>query len=168
MPRFHKNSIFGPGRRVPLDREQRAVFKAKLKLQRRPGRLTIAAAVVGHVLADMLGPDGRLDPTLATLATLARVSLATAKRAVGQLRALGFLAWERRLIRGSATGWRVAQTSNAYILRVPSCEAHFAPRVPLIHFKKEAREASSGWEAQVANARQQLAALGAPVPAAWG
>ena len=168
MPRFHKNSIFGPGRRVPLDREQRAVFKAKLKLQRRPGRLTIAAAVVGHVLADMLGMDGQLDPALATLATVARVSLATVKRAIVQLRACGFLVWERRLIRGAATGWRAAQTSNAYVLQVPACEAHSATQVPLVYFKKEAGEASDGWETQVANARRQLAALGAPVPAAWG
>ena len=83
MPRFHKDSIFGPGRRVPLDREQHAQFRAKLKLQRRPGRLTISAAAVGLALADMLGLDGRLDPALTTIATLARVSLATVKRAVG-------------------------------------------------------------------------------------
>ena len=70
---FHTDSVFGPGPRVPLDREQRAQFKAKLKLQRRPGRLTIAAAAVALVLIDMLGPDGRLDPTHATLAALACV-----------------------------------------------------------------------------------------------
>ena len=73
MPNFHKDSIFGPGPRVPLDRERKAQFRAKVKLQRRPGRLTIATAAVALVLLDLLGPDGRLDPTVATLAALACV-----------------------------------------------------------------------------------------------
>jgi hypothetical protein len=85
MPSFHKASIFGPGPRVPLDREHRAQFRAKLALQRRPGRLTIAAALVGRVLVDMLGPDGRLDPTICTVASLARVAPVTVKRALVQL-----------------------------------------------------------------------------------
>jgi hypothetical protein len=55
MPKW-KPGIFGPGPRMPLDREQRAQFKAKLLLQRRPGRLTIATAAIGRVLVDMLGP----------------------------------------------------------------------------------------------------------------
>jgi hypothetical protein len=167
MPDFHKDSIFGPGSRVPLDREHRAQFRAKLALQRRPGRLTIAAAQIGRVLVDMLGPDGGLDPTIGTVASLAKVAPATVKRALAQLRALGFLDWTRRLLRGAGTGWRAAQTSNAYILRVPACEADFPVRVIPLRFKKEAWEGSGGWEAQVANATRQLAALGMPVPAIW-
>jgi hypothetical protein len=49
---WHRTSIFGDGPRRCLDREQRAQFKSKLKLQRRPGRLTIAAAEVGRVLVE--------------------------------------------------------------------------------------------------------------------
>ena len=43
VPKFHRNSEFGLGRRVPLCREQRAQYRAKLKLQRLPGRITGAA-----------------------------------------------------------------------------------------------------------------------------
>jgi hypothetical protein len=39
MPQWRRNSVFGEGPRIPLDREQRAQFRAKLQLQRRPGRL---------------------------------------------------------------------------------------------------------------------------------
>src|SRR5215475_3458328 len=66
--KWWRNSIFGDGPRVRFDREQRAQWKARLQLQRRPGRLTIAAANVGRVLCDMLGDDGRLDPSHATIA----------------------------------------------------------------------------------------------------
>jgi hypothetical protein len=132
MPKW-KPGIFGTGPCVPMDREARAVFKAKLQLQRRPGRLTIATAAIGRVLVDMLGPDGRLDPSLATIAERARVSVATVKRALAQLRECGFVTWTRRLIRDAASGWRTEQASSAYVLSVPATEvyseAHFDPPV---------------------------------------
>jgi hypothetical protein len=167
VPKFHKDSIFGPGRRVPMDREQRAVFKAKLRLQRRPGRITLAAEKIGLALAEMLGPDGRLDPTIKTLAALACVQPSTVHEALRRLRAFGFLDWTRRLVRSASTGWRAEQTSNAYVLRVPACESEFWKQVPMARFKKTAPE-QGGWERQCAVAAQQLAALGFPVPAAWG
>ena len=166
MPRFHKDSIFGPGPRVPLDRERKAQFSAKVRLQRRPGRLTIATAGIALVLLGLLGADGKLDPTHDTLAALACVSVATVKRALDQLQAFGFLDWTRRLIRSAGTGWRAAQTSNAYVLRVPACDAHFAPRVLLSRFKKGLGQGADGWEAQVADRDRQLAALGVPIEAA--
>ena len=168
MPKFHKDSIFGFGPRVPLDREHRAQFRAKLKLQRRPGRLTIAAAEVGRVLVDMLGADGRLDPSYETIATLACVCKDTAVEAVKQLRAFGFLDWTRRLIRGRETGGRTQQSSNAYVLRVPACDTEFPAGVPGSLFKRRKPEGAGGWEAQVAAAARQLRALGMPVPAGWG
>jgi hypothetical protein len=164
---FHTDSIFGPGPRVRLDRERRAQFRAKIKLQRRPGRLTIAAAAVALVLLDLLGPDGRLDPTLATLAVLACVSVATVKRALADLKEFGFLNWTRRLIRGADTGWRAEQTSNAYVLRVPSSVAQNELGVILKNLRRKspynesrAREAGVGWEAQVQERDRQLATLG--------
>ena len=165
---FHTDSVFGPGPRVPLDREQRAQFKAKLKLQRRPGRLTLSAAEVGRVLCDMLGPDGRLDPSLDTLAVLACVCRDTAHEAVKQLRSFGFLDWTRRLIRGRETGGRTQQTSNAYILRVPASDTDSPNSSHSKKFKKEPQKENFGWESQVANAARQLQALGMPVPATWG
>ena len=163
MPNFHKDSIFGPGPRVPLDRERRAQFKARVRLQRRPGRLTIAAATVALVLLDMLGPDGRLDPTVATLAALACVCADTVNEALKQLRAFGFLDWTKRLIRGAGTGWRAAQTSSAYVLRVPACDPEIPVRVPVARFKRRPGQEACGWEAQVAERDQQLQALGMPL-----
>ena len=95
--RWHRNSIFGDGPRVRLDREQRAQWKAKLQLQRRPGRLTIGTADVGRALCNMLGNDGRLDPSHAAIAARAGVHVSTVKRALEQLAEFGFLSWTRRL-----------------------------------------------------------------------
>lgn len=120
--RWHRSSIFGIGPRIPLDREHRARFRALLALHRRPGRLTIAAAHVGRVLLDMLGDDGRLDPSHATIATRASVSIATVIRALAQLRALGFVTWVRRLVR---TTWRCEQTSSAYVISLPKASFLF-------------------------------------------
>jgi hypothetical protein len=168
MPKFHRDSIFGPGRRAPLDREQRAVFKAKLKLQRRPGRISAGMADVAEALLNMLGPEGLLDPTIQTIANRAGLKLSATKEALKRLRAFGFLDWTRRLIRSAGTGWRAAQTSNAYVLKVPACESGFRPRVPLVGFKKAVQEQDGGWERQCAAAARQLAALGFAPPAVWG
>jgi hypothetical protein len=120
--RWHTGSIFGAGPRIPLCREKRAQFKALLLLNRRPGCLTLSAAVVGRVLLDMLGQDGRLDPSHATIAARACVSVATVIRSLAQLRAFGFVTWVRRLVR---TAWRAEQTSSAYALAAPSASAFF-------------------------------------------
>ena len=61
-----------------------------------------------------LGQDGRCDPSHATLAADAAVSPRTVRRALAALAACGLVQWTRRLIR---VGWRVAQTSCAYVLR---------------------------------------------------
>lgn len=167
MPCWKNSSIFGDAPRVPLDREQRAQFRVKLLLNRRPGRLTIAAAQIGRILVDKLGPEGRLDPSIATLAILACVSQATVKRALTQLKTFGFLDWTRRLIRNSATGWRCEQDTNAYVLRVPACEAHFAPAVKIQTLKKRTSGTESSWEAQIASATRQLITLGHTPPAIW-
>jgi hypothetical protein len=167
--RWHKNSIFGDGPRAPLDRERRAQFRALLHLNRRPGRLSQNAAQLGRVLVDMLGADGRLDPSHETLAARAGMALATVKRCLGRLQALGFLSWARRLVRGSGTGWRAEQTSNAYALSLPpACEAHFAPAVRSVCISKKGQPetvAEADREA-VASRDRQLRALGFPVPAA--
>jgi hypothetical protein len=115
---WHRTSIFGDGPRRCLDREQRAQFKSKLKLQRRPGRLTIAAAEVGKVLVDMLGSDGRLDPSHETLAARAAVHVETVRRALDQLHQFGFVALIIRRI--ARFGSAVRQVSNAYALAVPA------------------------------------------------
>ena len=125
MPKWRSGSEFGTGRRVPLDREQRAVFRAKLTMQRKPGRLSSSAVRLAQIMLDKLGADGRLDPSIATLAELARVDESTVVRCLGRLKACGFLEWTRRLVRCAAGGWRVEQASNAYVLTVPASDTHF-------------------------------------------
>jgi hypothetical protein len=145
MPRWRRNSIFGLGPRVPFDREQRAQFRAKLLLQRRPGRLTLAAVQIGRIMLDMLGADGQLDPSVATLATKAAVHPSTATRALARLKECGFLAWTRRIRRDLSTGWRSEQTSNAYVLRLPACDPQFAPAANTLKKQKEGRGGATGW-----------------------
>lgn len=110
---WRRNSEFGPGRRVPLDRERRAVWKARLELHRRAGRLTALHAAVGLALLRRLGQDGRLDPSHDTIADDAGAGARTVRRALARLSECGLAVWTRRLIR---VGWRAAQISNAYAL----------------------------------------------------
>ncbi len=114
--RWRRGSLFGPGPRRPLDREQRARFRFILHSHRRAGRLTRAAEDVGEALVKRLGVDGQCDPAHATLAADAGCCERTVRRATASMRALGILRWTMRLVRA---GWRVEQTSNAYEL-VPS------------------------------------------------
>ncbi len=158
--RWHAGSIFGAGPRIPLDREQRARFRALLLLNRRPGRLTLSASVIGRILLDTLSEDGRLDPSHATIAARARVSIATVIRALAQLRAFGFVSWVRRLVR---TAWRAEQTSSAYVLAVPSAPASFPEALFLNRTKLSARavcksQAEAPSAIDVAAAREARAA----------
>ena len=122
MPNSHPRpwrtgSQFGTGPRRPLDRESRAVWRARLDLARRAGRITALHALVGHALARRLGTDGRCDPSHATIAADAGASVRTVRRALVALADCGMVQWTRRLVRA---GWRTAQTSNAYALVVGS------------------------------------------------
>jgi hypothetical protein len=113
---WHRGSVFGPGPRVPLDRERRARFRWLLDAHHRAGRLTRAARDVGEALLRRHGTDGRCDPAHATLAADAACCDRTVRRATAALRALGLLRWCNRLIRHAGTGWRAEQTSTAYEL----------------------------------------------------
>ena len=168
MPKWRRDSEFGPGPRVPIDRETRAVWKAKIKLARRPNRLTIAGAEVARVLLEMIGPDGRLDPSIETLAARAAVNPSTVTRALARLCELGFIRWTRRLVRDAASAWRTEQTTNAYVLTVPASDVHFSPGVPKLSLKQEGQQENRGDAWAYENAARQLRALGEAVPAAWG
>ena len=110
---WHRDSVFGDGRRVPLDRERRARFRFLLRAHARAGRITPKAEWVGLALLKRLGADGQCDPTHDTLAADAACSARTARSATASMRNLGLLRWETRLVR---VGWRAEQTSNAYEL----------------------------------------------------
>jgi hypothetical protein len=116
MPKAHpwrRHSVFGDGPRRPLDREQRARFRFLLNAHRRAHRLTPHAELVGNALVRRLGVDGQLDPAHETIAEDAGCCARTVRRALAALKALGLVMWQCRLVRA---GWRVAQTSNSYLL----------------------------------------------------
>ena len=108
---WHRHSVFGPGRRRPLDREGRARFRYLLNTHHRARRLSRAIRDVGEALLRRLGTDGQCDPAQATLAQDAACCGRTVRRAISRLRDLGLLDWQLRLIRA---GWRVEQTSSQY------------------------------------------------------
>jgi hypothetical protein len=110
---WHRGSVFGDGPRRPLDREQRARFRFLLNAHRRARRLSPLGQLVGETLVRRLGVDGQLDPEQQTIAEDVGCCARTVRRALAALKALGLLVWQRRLVRA---GWRVAQTSNAYLL----------------------------------------------------
>jgi DNA-binding transcriptional MocR family regulator len=118
VPKFHRNSGFGPGPRRPLDRNERARFKFLVRAHARAGTLPAKQEWIANALLKRLGEDGQCDPSYATLAADAGCSESTAERACAKLKDLGLLRWTQRLIRN---GWRAEQTSNAYEL-VPTAE----------------------------------------------
>jgi hypothetical protein len=178
MPRWRKHSVFGDGPRVRLDRNGRARFKFLLRAHRRANRLTADQVDVAEVLESALGDDGRLDLAHATIAERALCHVATVKRALVRLRDIGLIDWTRRLVRGPDTGWRCEQTSNAYVLRTPACEAHVARPVKKISISccrppiaeptsAETIAAQAGlaqWQAEM-EARLLARRSGEPVPA---
>jgi DNA-binding MarR family transcriptional regulator len=162
MGRFRDQPEFGDGPRVPLDREQQARFRAKLKFKcfRQVKRLTITGVAVAEIMLDMQGKDGRLDPSIKTLAARAGVDPSTVVRALHRLRECGFVTWVQRLVR---RGNRVERTSNAYVLIMPETpNLHFKQRV-FSHLKPtSSRLPSRPREDERAreNAARQLDAMG--------
>jgi hypothetical protein len=122
MRKWRKDSQFGDdGARVPVDRKGLAVLKARagLKVFNGPGKLTATARLVLDVMLKMLGADGRLDPSVETLAHRTGKCASAVELGLKRLRALGFLTWVRRIAR---CGSRVWQTSNAYQLTPDRCD----------------------------------------------
>jgi hypothetical protein len=114
---WHRGSVFGDGPRRPLDRGQRACFRYLVKAHRQAGRLTANAKDVALALLHRLGVHGRLDPSHETIAEDVGCDARTVRRALDTLKVLGLVMWQCRLVRA---GWRVAQTSNAYLLLTPA------------------------------------------------
>ena len=142
----------------------------RFKCFRQVRRLTISAVQVIEIMLDMQGKDGRLDPSIETLATRAGVDPSTVVRALARLREFGFVTWARRLVR---KGDRVEQASNAYVLSVPGTpDLHFArgvfPGLKSTTYKpvSRARECWLCDEEARENAARQLEGLGYPDQAA--
>jgi len=118
LPKFHRNSTFGPGPRRKLDRNERARFKFLVRAHARAGTLSAKGEWVALALLKRLGEDGQCDPSHQTLADDVGCCERTAERACIRLAELGLLRWAQRLVRA---GWRAEQTSNAYEL-MPTAE----------------------------------------------
>lgn len=114
---WHAGSIFGPGYRRPLAREQRARFKFLVAAHHRAGRITRLAMAVAEALLRRLGVDGQCDPAHETIAHDVACCARSVRRATVTLRALGLIHWQQRLIRD---GSYVEQTSNQYALSIAS------------------------------------------------
>jgi helix-turn-helix protein len=125
---WHRGSVFGDGHRVSMDRERRAVWKARVEIHRRAGALTDGGSYVALALLKRLGTDGRCDPSHQTLSDDSGESVDTVKRALKALHRLGMIDWLRRVCRA---GRRVWQTSNSYILTL--CQ----PVNPVLAFAKK-------------------------------
>ena len=111
--RWHAGSIFGTGPRRALDRNQRARFRFLLTAHRRARHITPLAELVGNALVKRLSVDGQCDPAHDTIAADVGCHVRTVRRALDAMRTLGLVIWQRRLVRD---GWRVQQSSNAYVL----------------------------------------------------
>src|SRR3954453_1982821 len=137
-PRRH-DVVFGPGPRVPLDREAKvrviAYAKAWNARHRLPGQhrgpLTRAT---GEVLEALLwgfhnAASGACFPSYEAIAATAECCRDTVCEAVKALAFAGVLTWVNRIVRERvrerdlfgqwATRWRVLRTSNAYAFRDP-------------------------------------------------
>src|SRR3954453_20816677 len=139
---WHRGSIFGDGHRVPMDREHRAVWKARVEIHRKAGRITDGGSYVALALIKRLGTDGRCDPSHQTLSDDSGESIDTVKRALKALYVLGMVDWARRLIRAGVKVW---QTSNSYLLALGQaavlpggrCEADSALETTKVRFNKD-------------------------------
>jgi hypothetical protein len=133
---WHRNSVFGDGPRLPLCRERRAVWKARIDINRRAGRITSDFGHVGEALLKRLGKDGRCDPSHETLAKDSGEDVSTVKRGLKAFYACGMVTWVRRLRRD---GTHVSQDTNAYVLTLGE-----PPNIPLVRCDgQSARETQS-------------------------
>lgn len=112
---WHRGSLFCDGPRLPLCRERRAVWRARLALFRRARKITPLYEDIGLAMLRRLGTDGRLDPSHQTIANDVGCDPRSVRRALAAFRSCGLVLWVQRLVRA---GWRAVQTSNAYALTV--------------------------------------------------
>jgi len=129
---WHRGSVFGPGRRQPLDRNGKARWRYLAHCHIRASRIGPKGAWALELLPDYLARDGRCDPSHARLAADAGISVSAVADALADAKALGLLDWERRLVRN---GWRAEQTSNAYVLLLPG-EGEGGPPPPRLPVPK--------------------------------
>jgi hypothetical protein len=157
---YRRGSVYGPGRRRTLDRNQRARFNFLARMHARAGRLSAKGLWIAVALLKRLGADGQCDPTHDTLAADAGCSARTARRALATMKRLGLVCWQTRLVRA---GWRAEQTSNAYVLvptaPLPACGGQIG-RQTTKQDSSTARQASAAPRNEALEAFVRAAAAG--------
>jgi hypothetical protein len=145
--RGRREKVFGPGRAVPLDRNQKARITAYAKAwdrqHRQPGQ---RGGALGRAALDVLrtmlwvchnARSGCCFPSYETIATKAGCARSTVAEAIKALEFAGVLTWQNRITRvrercadlwgRSGWQWRVVRTSNAYVFRDPQQQLSGVP-----------------------------------------
>ena len=135
-----REKVFGPGRAVPLDRNQKARITAYARhwdrLHRQPGHKKGGA--LGRAALDVLGAllwvfhnsrSGCCFPSYERIADKAGVARSTVAEAIKALEFAGVLTWQNRITRvreqcadlfgNRGWRWRLERRSNAYVLLDP-------------------------------------------------
>jgi hypothetical protein len=143
--RPRREKVFGPGPRLPLDRNAKVRVK---ELARALLRKTEAGKHYGIVTAKALAvldallwgfhnaKEGRCDPSYQAIAKRADCAPSTVGLALKALELAGILSWVNRITRVRdhdrdlfghwVTRWRIVRTSNAYLFHDPKPDRHRA------------------------------------------
>lgn len=138
-----REKVFGPGRQVPLDRNQKvritAYAKAWGRKHRQPGQ---HGGALGRAALDVLDAllwvfhnarSGCCFPSYERIAEKAGVARSTVALSIKALEFAGVLTWQNRITRirercrdlfgRDGWRWRVIRTSNAYAFRDPASKS---------------------------------------------
>jgi hypothetical protein len=142
MRTARREKVFGPGRQIPLDRNQKARIAAYAKAWSRlhkdggqhTGPITRAAMDVLRALLWQFhnACSGACFPSYERIAEAAGCARSTVAVAIRALELAGVLTWQNRITRvrercrdlwgREAWRWRVIRTSNAYTFRDPQAQ----------------------------------------------
>ena len=137
--RGRREKVFGPGRTMPLDRNQKARITAYARAwdrrHRQPGQ---RGGALGRAALDVLGAllwvfhnarSGCCFPSYERIAEKAGCARSTVAEAIKALEFAGVLTWQNRLVRvreqcldlfgNRGWRWRLERRSNAYVLIDP-------------------------------------------------
>jgi hypothetical protein len=164
MRRGRREKVFGPGRAVPLDRNQKARITAYARAwdrqHRQPGQ---RGGALGRAALDVLGAllwvfhnarSGCCFPSYERIADKAGCARSTVAEAIKALEFAGVLTWQNRITRvrercrdlwgREGWRWRVIRTSNAYVFTDPQ-----APISASIPSKSDQRTRTPDQELQI-------------------
>jgi hypothetical protein len=139
----HREKVFGPGRAVPLDRNQKARISAYARAWDRQHRQSgQRGGALGRAALDVLGAllwmfhnarSGHCFPSYERIAEKAGCARSTVAEALKALEFAGVLTWQNRITRirercrdlfgHEGWRWRVIRTSNAYVFHDPQAAA---------------------------------------------